>query len=866
MDESFERISLKSTDTLLTENGLDSFKVLSGSVSVFVAWVRGNENYGRRVMLTEVSEGDYIPGFSAYDHDENGEKIRWCFLLEARSGAEIQALRGMGTSVTQRRFIRRVEQLSGELNGIGHGIAEYFENEDRMFDRAVIEYYQREELKAAAFISKGEKKAVVDTKEANHIFAHIFDNDVTVTGDDPVYRAVAYACAKSHISCKDLDSIVTACGKEITVPNIAVASQFACRNVVLEPAWNKKDSGTIVGTMDGVPVSCIPQSYGKYMLYNGDTEETVLLSDEDAARIDPKAFVISRTLPSHALAKKDLVNFGKKSIRRSDLITVLILGLAAALIGILVPTLNQKIYDDYIPLGNEGQLVQICVVIASFMLSSFFFDMVKNLSNYRISSHIGYDLQNAMYYRVFQLPESFFRNYDSADLGQRLEYVSVFAERYVSTFIVSGLATVFSVVYLIKMFRYSGKLTWFAILMLLVYALIISLISVLTIRFNKQAEDNRGKASAKLYQFLSGIEKIRMAGAEDKAANEYLVPFAAQQNLELKRDKLTGLASMISGSVSTIFSMVFYLIIVKSKINISTGAFMAFNSAFGAFSGVILSTIRAGLDIYELRPLYERFRDLIETAPEDDGKGKIIDGLRGGVSVRNLYFSYDGSRNILNGINLEIKPGEYVGIVGASGCGKSTLLKLMLGFESPNQGNILYDESDLKTLDKKAFRKNLGVVLQNGKLIAGSIYENITITAPRATMKDVNRVIEAVGLKEDIDNMPMGIRTVLSENSGTISGGQQQRILIARAIISDPSILIFDEATSALDNRTQAEVCRSLEAMKITRITVAHRLSTIQNCDRIFVLDKGVVAEEGNYQSLMDKHGLFYQLAQRQIS
>ena len=250
-----------------------------------------------------------------------------------------------------------------------------------------------------------------------------------------------------------------------------------------------------------------------------------------------------------------------------------------------------------------------------------------------------------------------------------------------------------------------------------------------------------------------------------------------------------------------------------------------------------------------------------------DDEGKEIPGkLRGEVSFNNIKFSYDKDGSyVLNGIDLKIAQGEYVGIVGSSGCGKSTLLKLLLGFEEPDQGQVCFDGKNLKQLDKREVRKNLGVVLQNGKLIAGSIFFFFSITAPSATLKDVQAVIEAVGLKSDIEQMPMGVHTVLSENSGTISGGQQQRILIARAIIAHPSILIFDEATSALDNVTQAAVCESLDKMNVTRIVVAHRLSTIKNCDRIIVLQDGKIVEQGTYTALMDQNGLFHQLAARQL-
>ncbi len=869
----FKSVSLKPKDTFVTESGLDAFKVVSGQISVYIAWIQDGEDYfGRRILLSTISEGDNVPGLNFEDVDDKVGSIRWCFILKAATGvAEIKALYSLGTSVTQRRFIRSVSDYSA-LKGVGQSFAEHYEKEGRVFERAAKEYYQEEEVKEIAFILKGRKRTVSDINDAGRIIGTVFETDEPVSSedfcDDPIYRAVYYACRKNGLFVKDYNSIISTCAGKLTVPDIASASQFACRDVVLDQNWYRKDCGTIIGLMGGVPVSCIPKSYGKYILYNGDTQEISNLSAHDAKKINTKkAYVISRTLPSSALKKRDLFKFANKSIRRSDLRTAMVLGLACAIIGVLIPSLNRIIFDDYIPLGNEKLLAQICAVIASFMIGSFFLEIVKNLSNYRISSHIIYDLQNAMYFRAFKLPQSFFHQFDSADLGQRLEYISVIAGKHADAFIVSGLAAVFSLVFLINMFRYSAKLTWFAILMLLVYSALTAGISILTINYSRQAEENRGKACARLYQFLSGVEKIRMAGSEDKAANEYLIPFAAQQNIELKRDRLVGFAGMLSGSVSTIFSMVFYLIIVKSSIKITTGSFIAFTSAFGAFSGVMLTTIRTFLDIYELKPLFDRIRNMIETAHEDDGDGFVIEkGSKGRISIKDLVFSYDGSDDILKGINLEIDQGEYVGIVGESGCGKSTLLKLLLGFELPRKGSIRFDGKDLKTLDKKSFRRNLGVVLQDGKLIAGTIYENITLTAPGASLTDVNRVVKAVDLKEDIDQMPMGLRTVLNENTGTISGGQKQRILIARAIISDPSVLIFDEATSALDNKTQAEVCKSLEKMNITRITVAHRLSTIQNCDRIIVLDKGIIAEEGTYEELMNKHGKFYALAERQIS
>ena len=315
--------------------------------------------------------------------------------------------------------------------------------------------------------------------------------------------------------------------------------------------------------------------------------------------------------------------------------------------------------------------------------------------------------------------------------------------------------------------------------------------------------------------------------------------------------------------------VLYYIVMQKTGDNskqITAGQFMAFNTAFGSFSAAIVGLVAAIGEILAMKPSIERVKPVLETpTEEEEGKDEVA-ALQGEIEVDHVTFGYDEGSTVLNDLSLHIMPGEYVALVGASGCGKSTLLKLLLGFESPRRGRILYDGKDMKGLDKHSLRKKLGVVLQNGKLISGSISDNIAITGSKKDAASIDAVIEDVGLKADIDNMPMGKHTMVNESGGTISGGQQQRILIARAIYSNPAILYFDEATSALDNVTQAKVCASLEKRHMTRVVIAHRLSTVQNCDRIYVLDKGQVVEVGNFESLMAKRGLFYQMASRQIA
>jgi len=281
----------------------------------------------------------------------------------------------------------------------------------------------------------------------------------------------------------------------------------------------------------------------------------------------------------------------------------------------------------------------------------------------------------------------------------------------------------------------------------------------------------------------------------------------------------------------------------------------------------MLEIVSSLLQANDVKPVYDFCKPILESLPEFEEDAQMPGKLSGDIEVNNITFAYnEDSGPVLKNLSLHIKPGEYVGIVGSSGSGKSTLLKLLLGFDKPQLGKIYYDGKDIDSLDKRELRKKFGVVLQDGGVISGSIYENITITFPNTKLKRVKEVVKEVGLEDDINAMPMGLHTVLSENSGTISGGQKQRILIARAIVGKPRIIFFDEATSALDNVTQAMVVETLEKLKATKIVIAHRLSTVMNCDRIVVLEHGELIEEGSYQDLMAKKGRFYELAIRQIS
>jgi ABC-type bacteriocin/lantibiotic exporter with double-glycine peptidase domain len=256
---------------------------------------------------------------------------------------------------------------------------------------------------------------------------------------------------------------------------------------------------------------------------------------------------------------------------------------------------------------------------------------------------------------------------------------------------------------------------------------------------------------------------------------------------------------------------------------------------------------------------------ILKEVPENSENRQEITNLKGNIELSNLYFRYDeGMPYVIRDLSLKISAGEYIAIVGRTGCGKSSLIRLILGFEKPDKGNVSFDGKDLNILDLVSLRRKIGTVTQDGKLFAGDIFSNIVLSAPNLTIDDAWQAAETAGIADDIRALPMGMHTLIQEGGGGISGGQRQRLMIARAIVFKPKILIFDEATSALDNLTQKKVADALDKLDCTRIVVAHRLSTIRNCDRILVLENGGIIEEGTYDELIEKNGFFAELVRKQ--
>lgn len=848
-----EEISIRGGVPLFTDNINAVYEIVKGGAFVYIVPVDDNNSAGRRMFVYEAAEGEKIPALNYADFDEK----KWKFAITAIDETVVRVYETDSAEDCKSDFARKIGLKNYEVEGFEEGLAEW---------------YRFQILKEDGFIHKtGRDQKKIYENGLNLIYSvfnsvHIRKDEKSKT--DAVYDAVRFLCGKSKIHIADYDKIKESCGNDITVENISRISHFMARKIILEENWFKKDLGPVLvySKDEDNLYACIPAKSG-YMMYDPLTEKRETVGYENAKEMSFRGYMCYRPFGCKKMNLKELIRFGFESINKRDAVRLFVTTLLGAVVGLLIPMLNQQLYDTYIPVGASNALVQMCIVIFAFMLGNVTFSIVKNLSGFRITSRITYDVQSAAYDRLFNLPESFFRRYDSGDLASRVLGVGELTENIIGMIMSSAMTLVFAVVYVIKMISYSPFFTLISSAMLALYVLFSVAMTLKTVKYEKECMELSGKSGAILYQLLNGIGKIRIAGAEDRALFEYLKPYVKLREKGIKSDKIELFAESVSAVAESLFSLVLYILLVKGNTGISLGTFLAFNTAFGSFSSSVISLSSNAVSINQIKPMYDRIRPITEALPELDDTKEIPGELNGEIDISNVCFSYDDfSGNVLDGVNIHINPGEYVGLVGSSGCGKSTLLKLLLGFEKPDSGKIYYDGRDIESFDKRELRKKFGVVLQDGKLISGSIYENITITAPNASYDDVRETVRAVGLEEDIAEMPMGLHTVLSEDCGTISGGQQQRILIARAIVGKPKILFFDEATGALDNVTQAMVCESLDRLNATRLVIAHRLSTVMKCDRIIVLDNGKIAEEGTYVQLMEKKGLFYRLAGRQLA
>lgn len=650
--------------------------------------------------------------------------------------------------------------------------------------------------------------------------------------------------------------------------DIARVSGVSARKVALRGAWWTADQGAMVGAWleNKAPIALLPISARAYRYVDPATGKGGRVTAEVAARIDGFATAFYPSLPPVPLGAVDLVRFGSRGVGM-DFLMILLLGALGGSLGVAVPVATGAIFDTVIPAADRAQLVQICLGLGVAAAATMVFQVAQGIATLRIETRMGNAIQAGLWARLLNLPAGFFKNYSAGDLAQRAMGIETIRDVLSSTLVTSILTCVFSVFNLALLYYYDPWLAFWCTLMT-GFSLFCTLgLGLIYVMGQRRMVEVQGRVAGMVLQFVTGMAKLRVAAAEGRAFSRWAELYRDQRAAALSGQNVSIVMAVVNATIPVGCTMaVFYLVAGGTGApRMDTGTYLAFNSAFTTLLGSVVAIGASVLSLFAIHPQYERLAPILRTAPEVDGSKADPGELRGAIEVANVSFRYGDGPLILDGVSLRVNPGEFVALVGSTGSGKSTLFRLLLGFEKPVAGTIYYDSQDLETLDAREVRRRLGVVLQNGSLMSCDIFTNIVGSA-NLTQEDAWEAARMAGCEEDIRAMPMGMHTVVSEGATTVSGGQRQRILVARALVSRPRILYFDEATSALDNRTQAIVSESLRGLHATRVVIAHRLSTIVDADRIFVLHHGKIVQEGTYEELVSRPGVFADLAARQIA
>ena len=658
------------------------------------------------------------------------------------------------------------------------------------------------------------------------------------------------------------------------VEAITQASGIRSRPVQLSDGWSVSTKTPLLGFLSGVdgstgePVALLPTRKG-YQIQRGDDLKPKALTPQELAALEPVAIQLYVPLPHDRPAT--LADMGRLASHGTGRLWGLIVACAAmaAILAMATPALTSSVLGMLVPAGSSSAIVAVGVALVVLAISSGLLTMVQNFATSELTQLGQLRVESALWDRTLSLPLKFFRGYSSGDLVTRITVVDQLKTLLSSQTVTAILGAVFSIVNFVLLIRYSWELAIVAfVIVAAAVVAIVKLTFVIRDLTTEQLSAQRG-ANAWVVQLVTGIGKVRVAGAEDRFTALTMNIQAEMINAQSKQTVVMGKLQAFLGAIAALAPMFFFIVIAEfmwgpTGATIDSSTYIAFSTAFGTVLGAMVGLVAAVPAIAMITPTMELIKPILESTQTQSADAQPLPKLTGKIELRNVDFQYQPSTPIvLHNLSMTINPGELTAIVGPSGSGKTSTLRMITGIESPDAGQVLIDGNDLRDIDGDDYRRRIGTVIQGGQLSPGSIFDNIAGGA-QITEDDAWEAARAAAIADDIEAMPMHMHTMV--NVQTISGGQAQRILIARSLARKPKILLFDEATSALDNESQAAVMDAMAKLDVTRVVVAHRLSTVMNADRILVVAAGELVEQGTYASLMEANGLFAELAARQLA
>ena len=653
------------------------------------------------------------------------------------------------------------------------------------------------------------------------------------------------------------------------ITSLARSVRVRTRRVRLTDGWWKQDSGPMVGYLaDGHhPVALVPRGATRYDLIDARRPARMRVTAEVAATVETDAVVVYRPLPDGALTIGALLRSALLHTR-SDVLWLVAFAIVSALVALAVPIVTGRIVGTVIPEADVPELVQLTLALAIAAIAGALFQVATATAVVRTQGRLDSYLVPAVWARLLALPTAFFRRYSAGDLAVRVQSVDAMVRVVGSGAVAALLGVATAIVSLALIWFYSIAFGVVATLLVVALGVVVWVAARSQYRRAQAVERTAGQLSGLVLEFVSGISKLRVAGADEKAFHKWAERFRARRVAWNDVRRSQNVVTISIAVFPVLSSLVLFAVVGLSEPDaISAGQFLAINAAFGQVVAAAVSITLVATQLVQSAPAMKRMLPVIAEMPEDDASKADPGVLRGAVDFSAVTFRYlEDGPVVLDDVSIHIPAGSSVALVGPSGSGKSTLGRLLLGFEVPEEGGVYLDDQDLAGLDLRSVRRQLGVVLQSVEPLPGSILSNILGDAVDLTIDDAWRAAERAGLADDLRAMPMGMHTAITEGGSTLSGGQRQRLLIARALAGDPRVLLFDEATSALDNVTQSIVAESLAALSVTRIVIAHRLSTVRDADRIYYLERGRVLESGSFDELMALGGRFAAQAQRQLA
>ncbi|AJT68974.3 hypothetical protein T261_7376 [Streptomyces lydicus] len=651
------------------------------------------------------------------------------------------------------------------------------------------------------------------------------------------------------------------------VERIAVSSRIRTRAVRLTGRWWRTNTGPLVGhrAKSGAPVALLWRR-GRYEAVNPVSGLRLRIGKDNADELEPRAVMFYRPLPERPMTMWRLMRFSLRDTR-TDVRNLAVSGLVTVGLGALVPIATGRVLGVYVPAAERSLIVQVAlaVIISSIVTAAFM--LLQNLTVLRMEGRIEAALQPAIWDRLLRLPTRFFTERSTGELASAAMGISAIRRVLSGVGPVAVQSVTVGAMNLVLLLLYSVPLALAAIGMLVVIGAVFLAMGMWELRWQRRLITLTNKLNNQAFQTLRGLPKLRVAAAESFAYGAWAREFARSRELQQKAGRIKNLTTVLNTLYLPLCTLTMFMLLAgPARGSMSAGSFLTFSTSLTMLLTSVTQITGAFVAAAAALPMFEQIKPVLDEAPEVRGASAQPGTLSGGIEAKKLSFRYtDDGPLVLDDVSLRVGPGEFVAIVGPSGCGKSTLLRLLIGFDRPTSGSVLYDGQDLAALDQAAVRRQCGVVLQNAQPLTGSILDCIC-GAEAFTPEEAMEAAEMAGLAEDIKRMPMGLHTMIS-GGGAISGGQRQRLMIAQALIRRPRILFFDEATSALDNETQRIVIESTRRLSASRLVIAHRLSTVMDADRVIVMSEGRVVEQGAPADLLaDTGGHLHELVRRQLT